>query len=128
MHFYTHIFKCVYVCVYTYICLYMYVFCLAVLTLMLIGQLYKRVGQITTPVEAHDLRFHIAGLVFIQLLDATYQVRTIRRCLNVDVVCKNQPLGIIEFHLTFNKFKYAVAGNIITGSMASNKRGQQIIH
>lgn len=55
---------------------------------MLIGQLYKRVGQITTSVETHDLRFHIAGLVFIQLLDAAYQEGTIRRCLNVDVVCK----------------------------------------
>lgn len=59
-----------------------------VLTLMLIGELYKRVGQITSPVEAHDLCLHIAGLVFIQLLDASYQEGTIRRCLNVDVVCK----------------------------------------
>jgi len=73
--------------------MYMYVrvcVCLVVLTLMLIRQLYKWVGQITTPVETHDLRLHIAGLVFIQLLDAAYQEGTIRRCLNVHVVCKKR--------------------------------------
>lgn len=64
--------------------------CLVVLTLVFIRQLYKRVGQIATPVETHDLRLHISGLVFIQLLDAAYQEGTIRRCLNVDVVCKKR--------------------------------------
>lgn len=36
-----------------------------ILTLMFVGQLDERIGQIATPVETHDLRFHIAGLVFV---------------------------------------------------------------
>jgi len=59
---------------------------LAVLTLVLVGQLHERIGQIPAAVEAHDLRLHIAGLVFVQLLDASYQVGTVRRCLNVNIV------------------------------------------
>lgn len=62
------------------------------LTLVLIGELHQRVGQVSSPVEAHNLRLHISRRCLVQLLDPANLERRRWWRLKVDVICKKQSI------------------------------------